>query len=94
MKLLLRAVETIKEELRDRIAFFRRENKLIEEQRIEQRTRFDLEMLAEIGFTKGIENYSRHLSGAKQGSRLRLWLITCRPMPLCSSMNRMSWSAN
>ncbi|TXI93715.1 MAG: excinuclease ABC subunit UvrB [Burkholderiaceae bacterium] len=64
---VLRAVETIKEELRDRIAFFRRENKLIEEQRIEQRTRFDLEMLAEIGFTKGIENYSRHLSGAKAG---------------------------
>ncbi|MBI3285214.1 MAG: excinuclease ABC subunit UvrB [Burkholderiales bacterium] len=64
---VLRAVETIKQELRERLEFFRRENKLIEEQRIEQRTRFDLEMMAEIGFTKGIENYSRHLSGAKPG---------------------------
>lgn len=64
---VLRAIETIKEELRERLEFYRRENKLIEEQRIEQRTRFDLEMMAEIGFTKGIENYSRHLSGAKPG---------------------------
>ncbi|MQR01227.1 excinuclease ABC subunit UvrB [Glaciimonas soli] len=64
---VLRAIETIKEELRDRLEFFRKENKLIEEQRIEQRTRFDLEMMQEIGFTKGIENYSRHLSGAKAG---------------------------
>ena len=64
---VLRAVEMIKEELRERLDFFRKENKLIEEQRIEQRTRFDLEMMSEIGFTKGIENYSRHLSGAKPG---------------------------
>jgi excinuclease ABC subunit B len=64
---VLRAIETIKLELRDRLEFFRKENKLIEEQRIEQRTRFDLEMMAEIGFTKGIENYSRHLSGAMPG---------------------------
>ncbi len=64
---VLRAIETIKEELRERLDFFRKENKLIEEQRLEQRTRFDLEMMAEIGFTKGIENYSRHLSGAKAG---------------------------
>lgn len=64
---VLRAIDTIKEELRERLDFFRRENKLIEEQRIEQRTRFDLEMMAEVGFTKGIENYSRHLSGAKAG---------------------------
>ena len=64
---VLRAIETIKEELRERLDFFRKENKLIEEQRIEQRTRFDLEMMQEIGFTKGIENYSRHLSGAKPG---------------------------
>jgi excinuclease ABC subunit B len=64
---VLRAIETIKEELRDRLAFFRKENKLIEEQRLEQRTRFDIEMMTEIGFTKGIENYSRHLSGAKAG---------------------------
>ena len=63
----LRAVEDIKVELRDRIEFFHKENKLVEAQRIEQRTRFDLEMLAEIGFCKGIENYSRHLSGAAPG---------------------------
>ena len=64
---VLRAIETIKDELRDRLEFFRKENKLIEKQRIEQRTRFDLEMMQEIGFTKGIENYSRHLSGALPG---------------------------
>ncbi len=63
----LRAVEAIKAELRERIEFFQREGKLLEAQRIEQRTRFDLEMLAELGFCKGIENYSRHLSGRKQG---------------------------
>lgn len=64
---VLRAIETIKVELRERLEFFRKENKLIEEQRLEQRTRFDLEMMTEIGFTKGIENYSRHLSGALPG---------------------------
>jgi len=63
----LRAIESIKEELRDRLEWFRKENRLVEEQRLEQRTRFDLEMMQEIGFTKGIENYSRHLSGAKAG---------------------------
>jgi excinuclease ABC subunit B len=64
---VLRAIESIKVELRERLEFFRKENKLVEEQRLEQRTRFDLEMMQEIGFTKGIENYSRHLSGAKPG---------------------------
>ena len=64
---VLRAVESIKAELADRLREFREQNKLIEEQRLEQRTRFDLEMMAEIGFTKGIENYSRHLSGAMPG---------------------------
>lgn len=64
---VLRAIESIKEELRERLAWFRNQNKLIEEQRLEQRTRFDLEMMQEIGFTKGIENYSRHLSGSKPG---------------------------
>ena len=63
----LRAVEAIKLELAERIAFFVRENKLVEAQRIEQRTRFDLEMLHEIGFCKGVENYSRHLSGGAPG---------------------------
>ncbi|TMS59579.1 excinuclease ABC subunit UvrB [Imbroritus primus] len=64
---VLRAVEQIKDELRERLDFFTKENKLVEAQRIEQRTRFDLEMLTELGFCKGIENYSRHLSGAKPG---------------------------
>jgi len=63
----LRAVEAIKLELRERIDFFVKANKLVEAQRIEQRTRFDLEMLNEMGFCKGIENYSRHLSGRKAG---------------------------
>jgi excinuclease ABC subunit B len=64
---VLRAVESIKVELRERLEFFQREGKLVEAQRLEQRTRFDLEMLAELGFCKGIENYSRHLSGAAPG---------------------------
>ncbi|WP_108646525.1 excinuclease ABC subunit UvrB [Polynucleobacter rarus] len=61
------AIEQIKEELRDRLAEFYKDNKLVEAQRLEQRTRFDLEMLAELGFCKGIENYSRHMSGGKPG---------------------------
>ena len=64
---VLRAIETIKTELRERLDFFVKEGKLVEAQRLEQRTRFDLEMLSELGFCKGIENYSRHLSGAKAG---------------------------
>jgi len=64
---VLSAVETIKLELDERLKFFVGEGKLVEAQRIEQRTRFDLEMLAEIGHCKGIENYTRHLSGAAPG---------------------------
>lgn len=64
---VLRAIETIKAELRERLDFYIKEGKLVEAQRLEQRTRFDLEMLSELGFCKGIENYSRHLSGAKPG---------------------------
>ena len=63
----LRAMETIKTELRERLEYFYQENRLVEAQRLEQRTRFDLEMLNELGFCKGIENYSRHLSGKKSG---------------------------
>jgi excinuclease ABC subunit B len=63
----LRAIEAIKQELAERITFFQKHNKLVEAQRIEQRTRFDLEMLNEMGFCKGIENYSRHLSGRNEG---------------------------
>ena len=63
----MRAIETIKTELRERMEFFQQHDKLVELQRIEQRTRFDLEMLNELGFCKGIENYSRHLSGKLPG---------------------------
>ena len=64
---VLRAIEAIKEELRNRIEFFNAEGRLVEAQRIEQRTRFDLEMLDQLGFCKGIENYSRYLSGRQAG---------------------------
>ncbi len=64
---VLEAIEAIKDELRERIEVFQRAGKLVEAQRIEQRTRFDLEMLNEMGFCKGIENYSRHLSGRGPG---------------------------
>ena len=64
---VLRAIETIKEELKDRIATFVAQGKLVEAQRIEQRTRFDIEMLNELGFCRGIENYTRHISGAMPG---------------------------
>jgi len=64
---VLKAIETIKEELRTRLDEFVKDGKLVEAQRLEQRTRFDLEMLNELGFCKGIENYSRHLSGAAPG---------------------------
>ncbi|MDC7710713.1 excinuclease ABC subunit UvrB [Vogesella indigofera] len=64
---VLRACEQIKLELRERIEWYQKEGKLVEAQRIEQRTRFDLEMLYEMGFCKGIENYSRHFSGRAPG---------------------------
>jgi excinuclease ABC subunit B len=64
---VLRACEQIKLELADRVAWYLKEGKLVEAQRIEQRTRFDLEMLYEMGFCKGIENYSRHFSGREPG---------------------------
>ncbi len=64
---VLRAVEAIKSELRERVEYFNKENRLVEAQRIEQRTRFDLEMLEQLGFCKGIENYSRYLSGRQAG---------------------------
>ena len=63
----LKAIERIKKELVERVKQYTAEGKLLEAQRIEQRTKFDLEMLNEIGFCKGIENYSRHLSGRKAG---------------------------
>ena len=67
----LRAIEAIKVELASSRRSSSPQMKLVEAQRIEQRTRFDLEMMVEIGFCKGIENYSRHLSGASPASRRR-----------------------
>ena len=66
-QILLDAVEKIKSELKDRLAYFRKENKLVEAQRLEQRTMYDMEMIREIGYCSGIENYSRYLSGRKPG---------------------------
>ncbi|MFR6221639.1 MAG: excinuclease ABC subunit UvrB [Anaerococcus sp.] len=63
------AITTIKEELKDRLIELENENKLVEAQRLEQRTNYDIEMLEEIGFCSGIENYSRHLSQRQPGSR-------------------------
>jgi len=62
-----RVIEVVNEELKDRIDYFVKANKLIEAQRIEERTNFDLEMIQEIGYCNGIENYSRHLTGRKAG---------------------------
>jgi excinuclease ABC subunit B len=64
---LTRAIDTIKDELQDQLKFFREHDKLLEAQRIEQRTRYDLEMMQQLGYTNGIENYSRHLSGRPAG---------------------------
>ena len=64
---LERAIGTIREELKERLGFFRAHDKLLEAQRIEQRTRYDLEMMQQLGYTNGIENYSRHLSGRAAG---------------------------
>jgi excinuclease ABC subunit B len=62
-----RAIQTIEKELEERLKYFRENDKLLEAQRLEQRTRYDLEMMKEIGFCQGIENYSRHLTGRPQG---------------------------
>ncbi|OGW76048.1 MAG: excinuclease ABC subunit B [Omnitrophica bacterium RBG_13_46_9] len=64
-----KAIASIREELREQLAKFRSQNKLLEVERLETRTRFDLEMLQELGYCNGIENYSRHLSGRQAGSR-------------------------
>ncbi len=64
---ILKAIDSIKEELKERVQFFLDQGKFVEAQRLEERTRYDLEMLRELGFCKGIENYSRHLSGAEAG---------------------------
>ncbi|PKY92779.1 excinuclease ABC subunit UvrB [Facklamia hominis] len=64
---ILRAVDTIRQELEEQLDFLRKENKLLEAQRLEQRTNYDIEMLLEMGYCSGIENYSRHMDGRKPG---------------------------
>jgi excinuclease ABC subunit B len=64
---LLKAIDEVEDELRDRLTYFRDNDKLVEAQRLEQRTRYDLEMIRELGYCNGIENYSRQLSGRKSG---------------------------
>ena len=66
---LQKAIHSIEEELKERLDYFRKEEKYVEAQRIEQRTRFDIEMIKEIGYCAGIENYSRHMDGRDPGSR-------------------------
>ncbi|MCK9294609.1 MAG: excinuclease ABC subunit UvrB [Desulfobulbaceae bacterium] len=66
-EILDRAMNTIREELQERLAFFEKERRLVEAQRLEQRTMFDLEMISELGYCNGIENYSRHLTGRSPG---------------------------
>jgi len=68
-KKLERAIETIEDELERRLAYFKKNGRFLEAQRLEQRTRYDLEMLRELGYCNGIENYSRHLAGRAAGSR-------------------------
>ena len=64
---LLKAIDNIRDELKERIEYFKKENKPLEAERIEQRTNYDLEMLSETGFCRGVENYSRHLAGKREG---------------------------
>ena len=70
---LLAAIDEIELELKDRLQYFRDHNKLVEEQRLEQRTRYDIEMIRELGFCSGIENYSHYLSGRKPGEPPPTW---------------------
>ena len=64
---ILAVLDDIKDELRDRLDWYREKGRLLEAQRLEQRTQFDLEMIAELGYCNGIENYSRYLSGRATG---------------------------
>jgi excinuclease ABC subunit B len=64
---LQKAIQSIREELKERVGWFKSQNRLLEAQRLEQRTKFDLEMLQELGYCQGIENYSRHLTGRRPG---------------------------
>ena len=77
---ILDAIEKIKAELVQRREYFIKEHKLLEEQRITQRTQFDIEMMNELGYCSGIENYSRYLLAEMKANRLRHYLIICHLM--------------
>ena len=86
------AIRQIKQDLKDRIDSFEQDNKLLEAQRIDQRTQFDIEMLEATGMCKGIENYSRYLTGRAPGVSHRPPLSSIFPMmPSCFWMKAMSW---
>lgn len=87
---IVQAMEEIKTELADRRKVLLENNKLLEEQRLTQRTQFDLEMMNELGYCSGIENYSRFLSGRGLANHRRRYLITCLPMVCWWSMNLTS----
>ena len=80
---IVRAMEGIKAELKERLDELYRDNKLVEAQRLQQRTLFDLEMLDQVGFCKGIENYSRHLTGLAPGEVRRVSSTICPPTASC-----------
>ena len=80
---LRRAIDAIEEELDDRLKFFKDNGKLLEAQRLEQRTRYDLDMLREVGYCNGVENYSRHLAGREAGLDARAVCSTSSPKTGC-----------
>ena len=78
---MLTAVEKIRSEMKERVKYFKKNEKLIEAQRIEERTKYDIEMIKELGFCSGIENYSRYLSGRKKGEAPPTCLLYTSPSP-------------
>ena len=78
---ILQAVDHIQEELEERLKQLRSVDKLVEAQRLQERVRYDTEMMRELGYCTGIENYSRYLSGRALGSHHRRCLTTCQIMP-------------
>lgn len=87
---ILDAVEGIKEELKERLEHLRGDNRLVEAQRLEERTKYDIEMMLELGYCSGIENYSRYLSGRALVNRHPRSMITCPTMRCWSLMRAMS----
>ncbi len=86
---ILETIDAIKIELQERLAELLKQNKLVEAQRLQQRTQFDIEMMLELGYCSGIENYSRYLSGRGKGELRPLYLIICLITHYLSSMNLM-----